>query len=230
LAASNANIVTLIYGEVTERQFKMAQQNNNLCVRRLYTAIQWLMRNNTEWEKYCTIPFQSIVDSIQNPTIVQTCSILPDSDIEIETSETFTVYFPDGSMNTTTGGQSNIGELQDLIQQASKNQHDVAYRCNLLKEAVPDYKDNNFVKSCLLQFPYCRGGIHEERLNEQDKKITTLESEEYADHLSMISQKHFHQGLFTLIVFNLMMKQRMLKTAFFKVRDKFTARMLATLL
>jgi hypothetical protein len=44
----------------------------------------------------------------------------------------------------------------------------------------------------------------------------------------MILQKHFHQGLFTLIVFNLMMKQRMLKTAFFKVRDKITARMLAT--
>jgi hypothetical protein len=32
LAASNANIVTLIHGEVTERQFKMAQQKNNLRV------------------------------------------------------------------------------------------------------------------------------------------------------------------------------------------------------
>jgi hypothetical protein len=74
-------------------------------------------------------------------------------------------------MNTTTGGKSNIGELQDLIQEASKNQHDVAYRCHLLKEAVSDYKDNNFVNTCLLQFPYGRGGIHEEQLNEQEKKL-----------------------------------------------------------
>jgi hypothetical protein len=131
-------------------------------------------------------------------------------------------------MNNTTGGQSTIGETQDLIQEASQNQHDVAYQCNLLKEAVPDSKDNNFVNTCLLQFPYGHGGIHEQWLNEQGKTLTKLDPEEYAKHLSMISQKHFHQGLYTLIVFNLMMKQRMLKTAFFEVRDKVTARMLAT--
>jgi hypothetical protein len=44
----------------------------------------------------------------------------------------------------------------------------------------------------------------------------------------MISQKHFHEGLFTLILFNIMMKQRMLKTAFFKVRNEVCARILAT--
>jgi hypothetical protein len=185
------------------------------------------MANNIEWQKYQSIPFETIVASIQNPMILQTGSILPDYDIEIETNETFAVYFPDGSMNTTTGRQSNIGELQDLTQEASVNQHDIAYCCNLLKEAVPDYKDNNFVNTCLLQFPYGRGGMHEERLHEQGKTITTLDIEEYAKHLSMISQKHFHCELFTLIVFNLMMKQRMLKTAVFKVKDEVSSRMLA---
>jgi hypothetical protein len=65
----------------------MAQQKNNLHVRRLCTAIQWLMLNNKEWKQYCSIPFQLIKDSIQNPTIIQTCSILPDDDIELETNE-----------------------------------------------------------------------------------------------------------------------------------------------
>jgi hypothetical protein len=32
LAASTANIVTLVYGDVTERQFKMAQQKKITCI------------------------------------------------------------------------------------------------------------------------------------------------------------------------------------------------------
>jgi hypothetical protein len=161
LTASSANIVTLVYGEITATQFEMAKQKNRLRVSKLRKAIRWLLRNNSEWARYCRVSLRRLVKSIQNPTIIQTCSISPDSDLATETSETFTVYFPDGTMNTTTGGQSNIGALQDLVHLANVNHHDIAYRCNLWKEAAVDYKDNNLVNACLLQFPYGRGGMHE---------------------------------------------------------------------
>ena len=43
---------------------------------------------------------------------------------------------------------------------------------------------------------------------------------DYAEHLCLISQPHFHYELFTLVLYNLRMKQKMAQTAGWHVRNK----------
>jgi hypothetical protein len=44
----------------------------------------------------------------------------------------------------------------------------------------------------------------------------------------MNSQPHFHKGLFTLIIYNMIIKQKMVRTARWKLRNKATATLLAS--
>jgi phosphoribosylformimino-5-aminoimidazole carboxamide ribonucleotide (ProFAR) isomerase len=65
------------------------------------------------------------------------------------------------------------------------------------------------------------------RLNSNGSFTSSTDIEEFLQHVSNISQPHFHQELFCLIVYNLSMKQGMLRTARWKVRNKCDAKELA---
>ena len=97
-----------------------------------------------------------------------------------------------------------------------------------MKEAVADFRDNNLVNACLLQFPYGRGGMHEQRQNGNGSFTTSTDIEEYVQHLSRISQPHFQHELFTLILYNLCMKQAMVQNAGWRVQRKCDAHALAS--
>jgi hypothetical protein len=96
-----------------------------------------------------------------------------------------------------------------------------------MKEAVADYRDNNLVNACLLQFPYGRGGMNERRLRSDGTYTTNIDISEYIKYLSLQSQPQFHRELFTLILYNMEMKQMMVKTAGWKVRNKADANLFA---
>ena len=105
---------------------------------------------------------------------------------------------------------------------ASKNGYTLEFRNDLNKQAVHDFKHNNLINACLLQFLYGRGGINEDRLIEvhepwQNKNI---DIDQYVTHLSKISQPHFHYDLFCLILHNMKIKLQMVKFASYKVRKK----------
>ena len=70
----------------------------------------------------------------------------------------------DGSVSKLTGGQEVLEHFQELIRAAQESGYDLELRNEFLKEVVHNFKDNNLVNACLLQFPYGRGGIHEVRL------------------------------------------------------------------
>lgn len=101
------------------------------------------------------------------------------------------------------------------------------FQCDLLKEAAADFKDNNLVNACLLQFPFGRGGMHELRKRGDGSLTNKMPIEDYVEHLSRVSQPHFHHELFTLILYNISMKQAMVKNAGWKVREKGNAAMFA---
>ena len=84
----------------------------------------------------------------------------------------------------------------ELLQEAASNGHDIDFKTNLMKEAVSDFKDNNLVNACLLQFLYGCGGMHEKRINENGCSMCSNDIEEYIQHLSRILQPHFHHDLF----------------------------------
>jgi hypothetical protein len=99
----------------------------------------------------------------------------------------------------------------------------------LIKEAIVDYKDDNLVDACLLQFPYGRGGMHENRRTyKRGVYSTNIDIEAYVEHMSMLSQPQFHTGLFSLILCTLMMKIKMVTTAEWQIRNKLSPQMIAS--
>lgn len=130
-------------------------------------------------------------------------------------------------MSNTTGGQTDINKFKDLVYEACKHGYDLEFKAGLLKEAASDFKDNNMVNACLLQFPYGCGGIEEVRKKHNGSLTDTIDLSHYADHLCHLSQPHMHHQLFTLILYNLTMKQWMIQSAGWQVQDKSTAAQLA---
>ena len=225
----NNNVVILLYGKMTCAQQMRARERCMIRTNYILKALKWLTTFNEEWIRR-KIDLDEIKQKLMNPVIVnnsQTEDGGNDLNNNIESTESFQVFFPDGTMSAVNGGQENIERFNELLKVASTNGYDIAFKSNLMKEAVPDYKDNNLVNACLLQFPYGRGGMQEVRLNSNGSFTSSTDIEEFLQHVSNISQPHFHQELFCLIVYNLSMKQGMLRTARWKVRNKCDAKELA---
>ena len=227
----NNDVVVLLYGKMTPEQNRKAREKNKIRTQKLLVAIEWLIMNNEEWRSR-QIDFNHIQQSLRNPTLIDNSKTLEErtvseTDNNIESTESFEVFFPDGTMSPATGGQSDVQQFKDLIQASQKNGFNLEFRCNLYKEAVADFKDNNLVNACLIQFPYGRGGMHEQRLRANGSFTSNTDITEYVEHISRISQPHFHTELFTLILYNLTMKQQMVKSAGWKVRNKADASLLA---
>jgi len=151
-----------------------------------------------------------------------------ESSANVESTKSFQVFFPDVTMSSLTSGQQNLEEFQRLIRAAKEGGYNVNFQCDLMKEAVADYRDNNLVNACLLQFPYRHGGMHEPRIKSNGSFTNSIDTGEYVEHLSQISQPHFHQPLFSLILYNVVMKQMMVESAGWKVWSKTNVATLAT--
>jgi hypothetical protein len=127
-------------------------------------------------------------------------------------------------MTSLTGGQQDLQEYQNLVWTMQQNGFNVEVQCNLARrEAVADYRDNNLVNACLLQFPYGRCKMHEDRLKANGSFTNSTDVGEYVEHLSRISQPHFQQPFFSLILYNMTMKQMMVCSAGWRVRNKVNA-------
>ena len=181
------------------------------------------MVNNSEWQKI-EIDLEKIRENLKNPTLIDNANIEynAENNNNIEQTETFEVFFPDGTVTALQGGQENIDKFKELMGAASKNGYTLEFRNDLNKQAVHDFKDNNLINACLLQFPYGRGGINENRLidNNEPWHNKTIDLDQYVTHLSKISQPQFHYDLFCLVLQNMKIKMQMVKFASYKVRKK----------
>ena len=188
--------------------------------------MKWLIANHAEWQTK-NIDFSVVKAKLQRPVLVDNSTEDESKENNVETTESFKVFFPDGSMSTLNGGQANLEAFQKLVQQAKEIGANVDFMCDLGKEAAADFKDNNLVNACLLQFPFGKGGMHELRKRGDGSLTTKMPIEDYVEHLSRVSLPHFHHELFTLILYNISMKQAMVRTAGWKVREKGSAAMFA---
>ena len=155
-----SKIVTLLYGPMTAQQQVHAKQKCRIHPNFVMRAIEWLVENNDEW-KDRNINMHSIRKTLRQPALVNDSHVEDAMDSNIESTETFEVYFPDGTMTELNGGQESLSKFQDLVAQSLQNGFDPAFWCNLEKSACYDHKDNNFVNSCLLQFLFGFGGPDE---------------------------------------------------------------------
>ena len=224
------NVVVMLYGNMTPEQKRLAQKKNRIRVNKVLAAMQWLLLNNDEW-LHIEVDLNEVRRSLRNPVLVDNSQTesgpQASENNNIETTETFQVFFPDGTASQSTGGQSDLRAFQEMVDAAKRSGFDIQFRCNLLKEAVSDFKDSNLVNACLLQFPFGRGGMHETRQNSNGSFSESIDIADYVQHLSMISQPHFHKELFCLVLYNLHVKQKMVRSAGWRSRTNLDARTIA---
>ena len=83
-----------------------------------------------------------------------------------------------------------------------------------LDEIAPEYKDDNLVKAFSLIFPDGFGSVHDHKYDENGEiRNSDISLEEYIRHLVSLSDPQVHTALFTLVTFNIFVKQRMVKMA-----------------
>ena len=79
------------------------------------------------------------------------------------------------------------------------------------------------MNSCLLQFPFGVGGPDELWKKPDGSFVTSsIDMGKYVEHLSRLSIKYFQKEIFTLQLYNIIMKQWMLRSATFRLRNKTT--------
>ena len=197
------------------------RKKNKIRPNYILEALNWLMVNNSEWQKI-EIDLEKIRENLKKPTLIDNANIEynTENNNNIEQTETFEVFFPDGTVTALQGGQKNIDKFKELMGAASKNGYTLEFRNDLNKQAVHDFKDNNLINACLLQFTCGRGGINKDRLIEDNESWCTknIDIDQYVAHLSKISQPQFHYDLFCLILHNMKTKLQMVKFASYKVR------------
>lgn len=160
------NVVVLLYGVMTPEQKRKAQNKNKIRTRRVLVALQWLLLNNEQWRQR-NINYDQIRDSLTNPVLVDSSRTEESERTDennVENTESFQVFFPDGTMSPLNGGQENLEAFQQIVSAAKTSGYNIEFQCNLFKQAASDFKDNNLVNACMLQFPFGTGGMQETRL------------------------------------------------------------------
>ena len=188
------NVVVMLYGQMTPNQRRTAQQKNKIRTGYVLAALEWLLQHNEEWRQR-NIDLDEVRQRLRNPVLIDNSETVHTDDdgnsthsSNIESTESFQVFFPDGTMSPVTGGQDNLQKFQELVQAATQCGYDLAFKSSLMKEAVSDFKDNNLVNACLLQFPYGRGGMHEQRMKGNGSFTNETDIRDYVEHLSNLSQ------------------------------------------
>ena len=217
LWALGAKVVILIHGKMTAQQKAKAKENSTLRVDKIVAALKWLSKNHSEGEGFDPEKWKERYEK-DKPVVIDKSkeedgSEDPDES-NVEVTEKFCVYYPDGTANEFTGGQATQKDFRDIVQNAKENGYDLEWQCNLERELVSDVaKENIFTLANLLQFPYGRGGFNECRETKNGEYSERTDPNEFVAHLSMMSLPQFHRPLHTLMLYNMTFKSLMLRQA-----------------
>ena len=93
-------------------------------------------------------------------------------------------------------------------------------KINLEKEFVKDKDADQLVGACLLQFPYGRCGLDEERLLPDGSLSSVRDVSEFISHLSRLSKNEFQTPMIQLIGHTMISRARLLKISRLQVKGE----------
>ena len=113
--ALGAKTVILINGKMTAWQRNKAREHSAMVVQKLVDCLVWMKNNNREFTDEDVMEWTEYYES-QKPIIIDTSSVIEESEdvreSNIQRTEEFSVYFPDGSVNDVNGGQGSSDEFK----------------------------------------------------------------------------------------------------------------------
>jgi hypothetical protein len=232
------NIVVLLYGKMTPEQHKKAKRKTEICPDKLLRALEWLTIHHDTY-KTLKIDMNSLKESYSKPYLLDHSTIYEDKEYQetfvtgtatrsdrsennIEQVDRFQIFFPDKTISSNLGGFECRQSFEDFIKKTKLSNITFHLHADFIRKIVPDYKEDNFVNTSLLQFPYGRGGLNEEYIGCDDDTGTNtkMDINEYVKTLSRNSQQHFHYELFVLILYNVYLKQHMLRRSTVQLRTE----------
>ena len=222
----NGHVVVLLTGQMTTQQIAKAKEISTVHVDNVIAAIEWLRDNNCHCWK--NVDIEKIREKLRNmePLIIDESTPVKGSNDKpgnnIEDTVSFAAYFPDGSMKLVFGGQASIQDFKSLVERAHCNMADISFQCDLIRERIQDYQDDNFARACLQQMPYGLGGMEEARYDSKGKLTNSINLKDYVQHLSKISMPRFHHPLFVLLLQSICQRQTMVQMSSFRLRGKHT--------
>ena len=203
LGLTKDGVSVVLVGSMTKAQIEKAKKKATIRPRKILDAIQWLIHHNDDWK---TIDMNKIKLALQksNPIIVQDESNPADAvETNIESTETFRVYFPDGSLQSGLGGQQTCSDFLSAAingkatDNVSSGVTSTFLQAKFDKERVQDYRDKNLVNACMLQFPFGKGGLSTELRYGGESGLYKVTHEEYMNtkqkypsHTFIISFSH----------------------------------------
>ena len=212
-----AKIVILIHGKMTAKQRAKAKENSTIRVEKVVEALRWLSENHVDGEQFNVDKWKEKYDK-NEPIVIDKSSEEDGSDnaeeANVEVTEKFCVYYPDGTANEYTGGHASQKDFREIVQKAKENGYDLEWQNKFERELVSDVTKNEaFLLGNLLQFPYGRGGFNEDRDNELRGISDHVDTDTFIRHLSCMSLPQFHRPLHSLMLYNLTFKSTMLRQA-----------------
>ena len=113
----------------------------------------------------------------------------------------FPFFFPDGTMTDGFGGASSACDFNKIVHQVQSQGFDRQVVSKMSGEFTQDFIGDNLAESCLLQFPFGRGGMNEICVNGEEDVNSGFDLMDFVDIMD-ISQLQFQTPLCVLKLFN----------------------------
>ena len=209
-------VVVILSGPMTAEQKKKIALKMTVRRDKCLLAIQHQIANNSlTKEDFAGFDF----DNIPQPIIIDKSKewIGEEIDSNVEMTEEYTILFPDTTLDQTYGGYATINDFKKVLDEV--NQGSSSHFClhSKSKDYVNDYCDDNIVRAFPKAFPYGRGGPNEKRFDNDNKPIK-ITLDKYLEHINRLSNPNFHSQMFSIVSYNILMRQKMLQLSCFKMK------------
>lgn len=222
-AVTSEKVVFLLTGRMTDQQHYKAMKKSKIRPTFIKNAIKFLCKYNCTWTGVDLEKIDQFVK--EGPIVIDKSLTIGEDQNNIESTEVFSVYFPDGNMTKLKGGQSNIEDFHKLIESdKTAKLSNLGFICKLDREIIQDMVEgDNFLFANILQFPYGKGGFNEERVCYEDNSFQPLEETncfQLIDYYINHSILTFHTSLFVLMCYSMKIKEYMFNKSCIVLRDK----------
>lgn len=220
------HVVFLLSGKMTYEQKKKVETKTRIRTDKMIEAVEWLCANNRMWKDIDLEALRKEIGECK-PIVMDKSTEVGSGNANVEEEEIFTCYFPDGSMDSHSGGFDTPGAFKEFVKEMQEKNFDIEMKASLEKEFVKGGDDELLLGASLLQFPYGVGGLEETRQLPKGKFSTKSRLDEYLCNLSKRADPVFQMPLFQLIMYSLKSKARLLNHSRLQLRSKTDAENIA---
>ena len=193
------HVVVLINGPMTEAQLAAVKQKNNIRPGKIMAAVEWLRENHVKWKSIDLNKFREELSNVP-PVVIDKSELVESENANIEKSELFTCYIPDGTVGESTGGFDSTEAFKSYVDKMAQSGFDVSVKCQLDREYLNEQDGDHVTNSSLLQFPYGVGGPFDRRLTAKGSFTTECDHQGFYSHLSRLSQVVMQRPMFQLLM------------------------------